>query len=70
MIAVKKREGESATSLVYRFNKRVKQSGLLREARKRRFRRRPESKVKVKLSALHRASQQKEYLRKKKLGIQ
>jgi len=69
MISVKKREGESTNSLFYRFNKRVKQSGLIREVRKRRFKTRGESKLKIKLSALHRAKQMKEFARKKKLGI-
>ncbi len=68
MLTVKKREGESATSLMYRFNKRIKQSGLIREARKRRFYVRPKSKHKTKLSALHRNKQVQEYAKKKKMG--
>ena len=70
MIYVKKREGESASSLMYRFNKKIKQSGLVKEVRKRRFTNRGQSKLKVKLSALHRDKLKKEYAHKKKMGIQ
>ncbi len=69
MLTVKKREGESASALMYRFNKRVKQTGLVKEARRRRFTKRDKSKLKIKLSAIHRAKQQKEYEKKRKLGI-
>jgi ribosomal protein S21 len=69
MISVRKRDGESVNSLMYRFNKKVKQSGLVKEVRKRRFKNRDVSKLKVKRSALHRDTQKKEYARKKKLGM-
>lgn len=69
MLSVRKRDGESATSLMYRFNKRVKQSGLVKEVRKRRFTDRKVSKLKVKIKALHRETSKKEYQRKKKLGL-
>ncbi len=69
MITVKKREGESASALMYRFNKRIKQSGIVREARKRRFTKRDTSKLKIKLSAIHRDAQMKEFAKKRKLGI-
>lgn len=69
MISVKKREGESASGLMYRFNKKIKQSGLVKEVRKRRFTARPKSRLKTKLSALHRANLKKEFAHKKKMGI-
>lgn len=69
MLSVRKREGESATSLMFRFNKRVKQSGLVKEVRKRRFTDRKVSRLKVKIKAIHREGAKKEYLRKKKLGL-
>jgi ribosomal protein S21 len=69
MLTVRKREGESATGLMYRFNKRVKQSGLIKEVRKRRFTHRKTSGLKVKLSALHREAAKKEYQHKKKMGL-
>ncbi len=70
MLSVRKREGESATGLMYRFNKRAKQSGLVKEVRKRRFTDRKVSKLKVKIKALHREKSKKEYQQKKKMGIE
>ncbi|MBI4094214.1 MAG: 30S ribosomal protein S21 [Candidatus Liptonbacteria bacterium] len=55
MITVKQRQNESSSMLLYRFTKRVKQSGILKEAKKRRFRARPQNRRKRLLSALHRA---------------
>lgn len=69
MLTVRKRESESPTSLMYRFNKRIKQSGLVKEVRKRRFTDRKVSKLKIKIKALHRESAKKEYQRKKKMGL-
>ena len=69
MIAVRKREGESATSLMYRFNKRIKQGGLVKEVRKRRFTDRKTSKLKRKVSAIHREEMKQEFLKKRKMGI-
>ena len=68
-IEVKKREGESIGSLLYRFTKKMQQSGVLREAKRRRFHNRPTSRIKRKSSALHRAGKQKEMERARKLGI-
>ena len=68
-IEVKKREGESANALLYRFTKRVQQSGVLREAKKRRFHKRGTNRLKMKLSALHRAEKLREFKRAKKLGL-
>lgn len=69
MISVKKRKGESLNSLIYRFNRKIRQSGIVKESRKRRFTTRPVSKTKRRQSALHREEKKREYLRKKKLGI-
>jgi len=66
---VRKREGESASSLIYRFTKKTQQSGVLKEAKKRRFRARPVSRIKRRLSALHRVKKKAEFARAKKLGI-
>lgn len=60
MISAKRREGESVNSLIFRFVKRVRQSGVLIEARKRRFRARPVSRSKRRANALYRASRRKE----------
>ncbi|OGY62924.1 MAG: hypothetical protein A2745_02650 [Candidatus Harrisonbacteria bacterium RIFCSPHIGHO2_01_FULL_44_13] len=66
---VKKRAGESTSSLLYRFSKRVQQSGILRESKKRRSYHRPINRNKRRLSALHREQKRKEFERAKKLGL-
>ncbi|MDP3881244.1 MAG: 30S ribosomal protein S21 [bacterium] len=66
---IKKRDNESSSSLLFRFNKRVKQSGLLKEARKRRFAARPVTKRSRLISALHREEKKVEHARKRKMGI-
>lgn len=63
---MKRREGESASAFLYRFTKKVRQSGILLESKKRRFRTRPASKLKKRLSALYRAEKTKEALRARK----
>lgn len=66
MVEVQKKESESLSSLLRRFNRRVQQSGILLEARKARFYERPKSKRAVRESAARRAEivREKEYLRK------
>jgi len=68
-VEVRKKEGESVSSLLFNFTKKVKRSGILREARARRFRDRPQSRVKRCLSALHRNKKKKEIERLRKLGL-
>ena len=68
-INAKRRDGESANSLIYRFTKRVQQSGVLREARARRFNKRVANKRGRRVSALHREKKQAEVRRLKKLGV-
>ncbi len=65
---IKRREGESTSAFLYRFSKKVQQSGILREAKKRKNKRRPESKYKKRLSALHREQKKKEIEKAKKMG--
>lgn len=65
---VRKKENETTGSLIYRFIKRVQQTGVLREAKKRRFYSRTQNRLKRKLSALHRATKQQERERAKRLG--
>lgn len=67
-ITVKKRDGEPTSTLVYRFSKKVRQSGILREARKRRFHQRPENKNRRRRSALHREKKRTQIEKEKKLG--
>jgi ribosomal protein S21 len=68
-IEVRKKEGEPGNSLLYSFTRRVKRSGILRETRARRFRGRPVSRVKRKLSAIHRDEKRALMERQKKLGL-
>ena len=67
-IEVNKKEGENVGSFLYRFNKRIKQSGILKEARKRRFKQREENRGKRRKAALYRKGKEVEMERKKKLG--
>ncbi len=69
MIAVNKRENESTTALLFRFTRRVKRSGVLKEANKRRFTRRGTPRVARKASAIYRAGKKVEVARAKKLGL-
>jgi ribosomal protein S21 len=69
MLEVKRKEGESPNALLFRFTKRVKRSGLLREAKKRRFHDRPENRQKRRLSALHRISKQADLEKENKNGF-
>jgi ribosomal protein S21 len=55
MIEVKKKEGESVNAFLFRFTKKIQQSGILKEAKKRRFAKRAENKHARKVSALYRA---------------
>jgi len=68
-VVIKKKEGESASSLIFRFTKKVQQSGVLREAKGRRFSARKENKMKRRLSALHRLNKKNELEKAKKTGL-
>jgi ribosomal protein S21 len=57
---IKKRESESINSFLYRFNKKIQQSGMFKEAKKRRFRNRPVNRGQRRLSAVYRARKDKE----------
>lgn len=67
-IEVRKKEGENINTLIYRFNKRIKQSGILKEAKKRRFRLRNVNRIKKRQSALYRVKKERELKRLKKTG--
>lgn len=69
-IEVKKKEGESANALFFRFTRRVKRSGVLREKNKRRFAARATNKTTRRRSAVHRSRKMTEVMRAKKLGLQ
>ncbi|MEK7076914.1 MAG: 30S ribosomal protein S21 [Patescibacteria group bacterium] len=69
MVEVKKRQGESSSVLLYRFSKRIKQSGVLKEAKKRRFHGRAVSRRRRLLSALHRQKKSVEIAALKRKGL-
>ncbi|MBI4085503.1 MAG: 30S ribosomal protein S21 [Candidatus Liptonbacteria bacterium] len=68
-VEVKKRGGESTSALLYRFSKKVRQSGVVKEFRKRKFHGRTHGKRQRRLSALHREKKKTEIKRMKKLGL-
>lgn len=67
-IVMKKKKNESIPSLLRRFTRRVQQSRVLMESRKRRFRKPEQSEREKKMSALHRSAKKKEIEKLKKLG--
>ena len=68
-VEVKKRGGESASTLLYRFSKKIRQSGVIKEFRKRKFHERTHGKRERRISALHREQKKAEVGRLKKLGL-
>ena len=68
-IHVKKREGEASNSMLYRFTKMMQQSGVIKEAKKRRFHQRENNKRAKRLSALYKFARKQEVERAKKLGL-
>ncbi len=66
---VRRKENESSGSFIYRFTKKMQHSGVLIEARKRRFRTRPKSRIKLKAAALYREAKKKEVAQARKLGV-
>ncbi len=67
-LEVRKKEGESVGSFLYRFNKRVQHSGVVKEVKKRQFTKRGKNKRARRLAALHRIKKQEEFARARKLG--
>ncbi len=67
-LEIKKTERETSQNLVRRFSKRVKQSGILIQARKNRFQKKTKSNQMKKKAALRREHLKKEYQRLEKLG--
>lgn len=65
---IKRREGEPMSAFLYRFSKKMQQSGILIEAKKRKRRDRPISKSKRHLSALHKEQKRKELKKARKMG--
>ncbi|MFA5086913.1 MAG: hypothetical protein WC470_01260 [Candidatus Paceibacterota bacterium] len=65
---IQKQQRETSQSLVYRFTKAVQKSGVLIEARKRKFAKREKSENLQQRAALVREAKKKEFLKLKKLG--
>lgn len=68
MIEIKRKEGESSNAFLYRFTKKIQQSGILKEAKKKRFSSRSQNKHARKQSALYRSAKKAEITRAKKAG--
>ncbi len=66
---IKKQDRENAQSLVRRFSRRLKNSGILIRARSMRFRDRPESAFTKRKAALRRIEKRAEYEHLSKLGL-
>lgn len=67
-INLRKKEGESNSSLVYRFTKKVMQSGVVRQAKGGRYHNRAVNRGKRRVSALHRGAKREEIKRAKRMG--
>lgn len=67
-LEVKRQPGETSQSLIRRFSKSIRESGILLRARKIQFREKPKSKRAKREAALRREKLKKEYEKLKKLG--
>jgi ribosomal protein S21 len=67
-LKIKKQNRETSQSLIRRFSKRMKRSGILLQARKIRYRKRPKSPQMKKRAALRKEELRKEHERLKKMG--
>jgi len=65
---LKRREGEATSAFLYRFSKKMQQSGILREAKKRKNKRRRITKFRKRVSAKHREEKRKEVEKARKMG--
>lgn len=68
-LQVKRKEGESASAFLYRFTKKMQQSGIIKEAKKRRTDKRNINKNKRREAAIYRDNKKKEVIKAKKLGL-
>ena len=68
-IEIKKKEGESSSAFLYRFTKKMQQSGVLKEAKKRKYATRSVNRNKRKGVALYKEMKKKETEKAKKLGL-
>ncbi len=68
MLEIRKKEGENVGAFLFRFNKKVKQSGIMKEVKKRKFTSRNVNKNKRRSAALYRVSKLKSLSQLKKYG--
>jgi len=68
VLEVKKKERETAQSLIRRFTRALKESGILIRARKTRFKKREKSEQMKKRAALRREEMREEYDKLRKMG--
>jgi ribosomal protein S21 len=68
-LEIRKKGNEAVGHFFFQFKKKIQQSGIAREARKRRFFERPENRRKRRYSALYRAKKQEKRLNDKKYGV-
>ena len=68
VLEVRRKDKETAQSLLHRFTRNVQQSGILFRARKTRFKERKKSREMKKRAALRREEIKKEYEKLKKIG--
>ncbi len=67
-LEIRKREKETSQTLVHRFTKSVRRSGILLEKRSRQFYKRTQSDLKRKRSALRREENRQEFEKQQKLA--
>ena len=67
-IEVRRQQGESPQTLIRRFSQRIKLSGVLVRARRKRFKIRPKSKQMRKKAAIRREELKNEYEKLRRLG--
>lgn len=68
VIKVEKNPNENNSSILRRFTRKMQESGIVRNVKKRRYNLRQESKLKLKRSALKRMGRRKEIEKLKKMG--
>lgn len=68
MLKIKRRSNESSRSLVSRFSRAVRRSGILIEAKKKKYYRKPKSETAKKEQALRRKELKEKYQKLKKMG--
>ena len=67
-LKVQKQGKESSQSVIRRFTQKIRKSGILLQARKKQFKKRPKSKPLLKASALRRDTKKREFVEARKMG--